>query len=80
MDKPLVHAVRVLLGAEFLVNGLSWWVKPINEYPSVGDIAHTGVRHTLVDALIQTGYLFALALGLVMVLWHATMIYRHFAR
>lgn len=57
----LVAAVRLVLGVEFLANGLNWWVKLIDPYPSISDFAHgpppLGVdpAHNLVAALIGSG-------------------------
>lgn len=39
MYTKLVACVRVLLGAQLLINGLNWWVKLIDPYPSIADFA-----------------------------------------
>jgi hypothetical protein len=65
----LATAVRLVLGVEFLVNGLNWWVKLIDPYPSLSDFAHhtlpvgSDAAHNLVPALIGAG-LFHLVKGL----------------
>jgi len=56
----LVTAVRVLMGTDFLVNGLNWWVKLIDAYPSISDYAHRAPPADLVGAMIQTGVMFHL--------------------
>jgi|HubBroStandDraft_1064217.scaffolds.fasta_scaffold122812_1 hypothetical protein len=57
--KHLVTAARLLLGAEFFINGLNWWVKLITPYPSVSDGALLP-KGDLVGAMIDTGILFHL--------------------
>jgi hypothetical protein len=59
-DAALVVIVRVLMGADFLVNGLNWWVKLIDAYPSISDYAHRAPPADLVGAMIQTGVMFHL--------------------
>lgn len=39
MYTKLVNYVRLLLGAQLLINGLNWWVKLIDPYPSIADFA-----------------------------------------
>jgi hypothetical protein len=39
MYLKLVNLVRVLLGIQLLINGLNWWVKLIDPYPSIADFA-----------------------------------------
>jgi putative oxidoreductase len=53
----LVTAVRLLLGAEFFINGLNWWVKLITPYPSISDAGHLP-KGDFVAAMIDTGILF----------------------
>lgn len=50
----LVHAVRVLFGVNFLLNGINWWWK-ILPYPSIGDPPG---GPPFVQAMIDTGFLF----------------------
>lgn len=54
----LVTVVRVLMGMDFLVNGLNWWVKLIDAYPSISDYSHRSPPADLVGAMIQTGVMF----------------------
>jgi hypothetical protein len=57
--KHLVTASRLLLGAEFFINGLNWWVKLITPYPSMSDGALLP-KGDLLGAMIDTGILFHL--------------------
>jgi hypothetical protein len=57
--KHLVTAARLLLGAEFFINGLNWWVKLITPYPSMSDGALLP-KGDLLGAMIDTGILFHL--------------------
>ncbi len=50
----LVHAVRVLFGFNFLLNGINWWWK-ILPYPTMGDPPG---GDPFVQAMIDTGFLF----------------------
>lgn len=54
----LVTAVRLLMGADFVMNGLNWWVKLIGPYPSIADYAHKAPPPDFVGAMIQTHILF----------------------
>jgi uncharacterized membrane protein len=55
----LVSAVRLILGLEFFLNGLNWWIKIIGPYPSISDYAGGQPVHAgLVGAMIATGFLF----------------------
>jgi hypothetical protein len=56
----LVTAVRLLLGAEFFVNGLNWWVKLITPYPSISDGVDMLPKGDFVAAMINTGIVFHL--------------------
>jgi hypothetical protein len=58
MSARLVGFVRLLMGTEFLVNGLNWWVKMVGPYPSLADFAHHAPPADFVGAMIQTGVLF----------------------
>jgi hypothetical protein len=54
----LVTAVRILLGVDYLVNGINWWFKIITPYPSVSDFATRPPPADIVGALIATGFMF----------------------
>jgi uncharacterized membrane protein YphA (DoxX/SURF4 family) len=58
MRARLVTAVRLLLGAAYVVGGLNWFVKLIDPYPSIVDYLHSAPPPDLVGALIQTAGLF----------------------
>ena len=62
----LVRATRLLLGFQFLINGISWWWK-ILPYPSIWD--HSALSYTppFVQAMIDTGYMFDLIKGIEIV-------------
>lgn len=54
MFGKLVHAVRLLFGLNFLLNGINWWWK-ILPYPTIGDPPG---GPPFVQAMIDTGFLF----------------------
>ena len=54
MFGKLVHAVRLLFGLNFLLNGINWWWK-ILPYPTIGDPPG---GPPFVQAMIETGFLF----------------------
>lgn len=54
MFEKLVHAVRILFGVNFLLNGINWWWK-ILPYPTIGDPPG---GPAFVQAMIDTGFLF----------------------
>jgi hypothetical protein len=54
----LVGAVRLLFGADLLINGVNWWFKLIGPYPSLSDYLHHAPPADFVGAMIQTGVLF----------------------
>jgi hypothetical protein len=55
----LVLSVRMILGLEFLLNGLNWWIKIIGPYPSISDYAGGKPVHPgFVGAMIATGFIF----------------------
>lgn len=54
MFEKLVHAVRLLFGLNFLLNGINWWWK-ILPYPTIGDPPG---GPAFVQAMIDTGFLF----------------------
>ena len=54
MFDKLVHAVRILFGFNFLLNGINWWWK-ILPYPTMGDPPG---GDPFVQAMIDTGFLF----------------------
>jgi hypothetical protein len=54
MSEKIFHAVRILFGLNFLLNGINWWWK-ILPYPTIGD--RPG-GPPFVQAMIATGFLF----------------------
>lgn len=58
MHKSLVHIVRLLLGADYLVNGVNWWFKLITPYPSISDFVSNPPPPDMVGGMIQTGFMF----------------------
>lgn len=57
----LAHAVRLLMGACYLINGTNWFFKIITPYPSMSDFVHYMPPPDIVGALINNGILFHLA-------------------
>ena len=60
----LTAAVRIVLGAVFVINGLNWWVKLIDPYPSISDFATQPPPNNIAGALIATGFLFHIVKGM----------------
>ena len=58
MYQKLVAAVRLLLGAAYLVGGGNWFFKVIDPYPSISDYLNAPPPDDIVGALIRTGILF----------------------
>jgi hypothetical protein len=58
MYLKLVRIVQILLGADYLINGLNWWVKLIDDYPSIADFIDKPPREGLVGSMIKTGFMF----------------------
>jgi uncharacterized membrane protein YphA (DoxX/SURF4 family) len=54
----LVTAVRLLLGAAYVVGGGNWFFKLIDPYPSIVDYLNAPPPDDIVGALIRTGILF----------------------
>ncbi|MBL8548798.1 MAG: hypothetical protein JNJ73_02350 [Hyphomonadaceae bacterium] len=52
--------VRYLLGFDYIVNGLNWWVKIITPYPSISDFVHFLPRMDMVGVMIEEGFMFDL--------------------
>lgn len=66
--EKLVTAVRLLMGADFFISGLNWWVKLITIYPSISDgVDKLPPGDYLVRAMINTGILFHMVKGVELV-------------
>ena len=63
----LVTAVRLLMGADLVVNGLNWWVKLVTPYPSLSDFADRPPPPDFVGAMIATGVIFHVVKGLELI-------------
>ena len=63
MYPRLVVMVRLLLGADYLINGINWWFKLIKPYPSISDFVAHPPPPDIVGALIQTGFMFHIVKG-----------------
>lgn len=50
-------AVRWLLGAQYLMSGINWWVK-ILPFPSMHDPITMAQKHQIAVAMISTGWMF----------------------
>jgi putative oxidoreductase len=66
MNRNLVSAARLLMGATYTLNGFNWWVKIITPYPSISDFAHQAPPRDIVGALIDTHIMFHLVKALEM--------------
>lgn len=60
MNAKLVVVVRWIMGVQFLLNGLNWWVK-IFPFPNAFDAPGGFMKHDVVGAMIDTGWMFGLA-------------------
>lgn len=58
--RPSVVAVRYLLGAQYLVSGLNWWIKML-PFPTVWDAAELPQKHPVAAEMIATGWMYHLA-------------------
>ena len=54
---PTVKAVRYLLGAQYLVGGLGWWIKMF-PFPSIWDGADFPQKHAVATEMIATGWMY----------------------
>jgi uncharacterized membrane protein YphA (DoxX/SURF4 family) len=54
---PTVTAVRYLLGAQYLVSGLGWWIKML-PFPSIWDAATFPQKHAVAAEMIATGWMY----------------------
>ena len=57
MSGKLVGLVRLLLGTQYVLSGLNWWVK-ILPFPSVSDPPAPTYKHEIVGAMIHSGWMF----------------------
>jgi hypothetical protein len=60
--RPSVVAVRYLLGVQYLISGLNWWVKLL-PFPSMAD-PPAPMKHAVATAMIDTGWMYHLAKGI----------------
>ena len=58
--RPSVIAVRYLLGAQYLVSGLAWWI-PMLPFPNVWNWADFPQKHPVAGEMIATGWMYHLA-------------------
>lgn len=64
----LVTYVRLLMGTDFFISGLNWWVKLITIYPSISDgVDNLPPGDHLVRAMINTGILFHMVKGVELI-------------
>jgi hypothetical protein len=57
MAVKAVTIVRYLLGAQYVVSGLNWWVKLL-PFPSIGDPPAAAYKHEILGAMIHSGWMF----------------------
>ena len=60
MYQKIVTTIRLLMGIEYLINGINWWFKLITPYPSLSDFVTNPPPPDVVGAMIQTGSMFHL--------------------
>jgi len=56
-NRWMVPAVHWLLGVQYLLGGLNWWIK-IFPFPNYFDVPHGPGKHAVLDAMIATGWMF----------------------
>ena len=56
-------AVRYLLGAQYLVSGLGWWIQML-PFPNVYNWSHFPQKHPVAGAMIETGWMYHMAKGI----------------
>lgn len=60
LNERLILWVRLLLGLQYLLDGLNWWYK-IYPFPSMSDPSTAAGKHAVLVAMIQTGWMFQMA-------------------
>lgn len=60
INRFLVIAVLVLLGVQYVLGGLNWWVK-LFPFPNFFDEPAGPGKHAVLDAMIATGWMFTAA-------------------
>ncbi|MBL8552121.1 MAG: hypothetical protein JNJ73_19190 [Hyphomonadaceae bacterium] len=58
--RPSVTAVRYLLGAQYLVSGLGWWI-PVMPFPNAWNWTEFPQKHPVAGEMIATGWMYQLA-------------------
>lgn len=56
-DGRILTFARWLLGVQYVINGLNWWVKLL-PFPNIADPPDPNPKHAIVVALIDTGWMF----------------------
>ena len=59
LRKKFVLTVRLLLGAQYFLSGLNWWVK-ILPFPSMSDPRTGPYKYEIARVMIETGWMFGL--------------------
>jgi hypothetical protein len=57
MKVKAVTVVRYLLGAQYVMSGLNWWVKLL-PFPSLSDPPAPSYKHEILGAMIHSGWMF----------------------
>jgi hypothetical protein len=71
-----IPVVRWLLGLQALASGLNWWIKML-PFPSLGEPVTEPVKHEILRALVESGWMFTGAKGLEILLGLALIFNRH---
>lgn len=69
-------AVRWLLGVQSLASGINWWVK-ILPFPNINEAVTGPVKHEILRALVESGWMFSSAKALEILLGLALILNRH---
>ncbi len=59
-NRWMIIAVHVLLGVQYVLGGLNWWIK-IFPFPNYFDVPTGPGKHAVLDAMIATGWMFTSA-------------------
>ena len=60
LHRWIIVAVHVLLGVQYVLGGLNWWVK-LFPFPNLFDTPTGPGKHAVLDAMIATGWMFTSA-------------------
>lgn len=60
LHRWIIAAVLILLGVQYVLGGLNWWIK-LFPFPNYFDVPTGPGKHAVLDAMIATGWMFTAA-------------------